>query len=106
MRRLGYDVGTGKYAFAITEPGSPLDKAADVFALETATVWHTLAAAMIGGPELSADEANFVLARVVESLGEVLPLAAQCVADNPAADLPMYADSGQDIGAAMRDMQP
>jgi hypothetical protein len=96
----------GKAAYAVTEPGGVLEKAADVFALESATAWHCLAAAMIGGPELSADEANFVLARVVESLGEVLPLAAQCIADNPAADLPMYAESGQDIGAAMRDMQP
>jgi hypothetical protein len=90
----------------VTEPGGVLEKAADVFALQSATVWHTLAAAMIGGSELSADEANFVLARVVESLGEVLPLAAQCVADNPAADLPAYRDSGQDIGAAVRDMRP
>jgi hypothetical protein len=55
---------------------------------------------------LSAEEANYVLARVVESLGEVLPIAARNVADNPAADLPTYRDSGRDIGAAMRGMKP
>jgi hypothetical protein len=105
LRRLGYDAGAGKPAYAVTEPGGALDKACDLFALESATVWHSLTAMMIEGPALSADEANFILARVVEALGEVLPIAAKTVADNPAADLPLYAESGRDIGAAMRDMQ-
>ncbi|MFF3872528.1 hypothetical protein [Streptomyces sp. NPDC001978] len=77
-----------------------------MFALETAVMWHSLTAAMIDGPALSADEANIVLACVVEALGEVLPLAGRAVADNPAADLPLYGESGRDIGAAMRDMKP
>ncbi|MFE2689836.1 hypothetical protein [Streptomyces mirabilis] len=105
LRRLGFDAATGKTAFALTEPGGTLDKACDMFALESATVWHTLAAAMIEGQALSADEANFVLARVVESLGEVLPIAARSVADNPATDLPLYSEAGRDIGAAVRDMR-
>ncbi|MFF3877574.1 hypothetical protein [Streptomyces sp. NPDC001978] len=91
----------------MTEPGSALDKAADMCALESATMWHSLASAMCEADEpLSADEANMVLARVLEALGEVLPIAARSVADNPAADLPIYRDSGRDIGAAMRDMKP
>jgi hypothetical protein len=107
LRRLGYDAATGKQAYALTEPGGALDKAADVFTLETATAWHALTSAMLAGPEtLSADEANFILARVVESLGEVLPLAAQAVAGNPAVDLPMWNDSAREIGAALRDMKP
>lgn len=106
LRPLGYDAGTGKQAYALTEPGGALDKAADIFALEAAATWYALASAMVEGPALSADEANFILARVVESLGEVLPLAAQCVADNPAVDLPLYADSARDIGTALRDMKP
>ncbi|MER5911934.1 hypothetical protein ABT124_15855 [Streptomyces sp. NPDC001982] len=105
LRALGYDMATGKQAYAVTQPGSALDKACDVVALETATMWHSLTAAMIDGPELSADEANMVLARVLEALGEVLPIAARSVADNPAADLPTYRTSGRDIGAAMRDMR-
>ncbi|WP_329572977.1 hypothetical protein [Streptomyces sp. NBC_01361] len=76
-----------------------------MFALETATVWLGLASAMIEGPELSADEGGFVLARVVESLGEVLPIAARAVASNPAVDLPLYGDAGRDIGTTMRDMR-
>ncbi|MCX4400814.1 hypothetical protein OG840_03125 [Streptomyces sp. NBC_01764] len=75
-------------------------------ALESAATWYTLASAMVDGPALSADEANFILARVVESLGEVLPLAAEAVAGNPAADLPLYVGSARDIGTALRDMQP
>ncbi|MGW0626962.1 hypothetical protein [Streptomyces sp. NPDC002758] len=106
LRPLGHDAATGKQAYAVTEPGSALDKACDVVALETATMWHALTSAMIDGPELSADEANMILARVVEALGEVLPIAARSIADNPAADLPIYRDSGRDIGAAMRDMKP
>ncbi|MGW2931785.1 hypothetical protein ACWDA7_07945 [Streptomyces sp. NPDC001156] len=106
MRNLGYDAVSGKQMFAATEPGSPLDKACDVVALETATVWHSLASVMCESAEqLSADEANFVLARLVESLGEVLPIAARSVADNPAANLPIHCESGRDIGAAMRDMK-
>jgi hypothetical protein len=105
LRRLGYDPATGKTALALTEPGSALDKACDMFALESATVWHTLAAAMIEGPALSADEANFVLARVVGALGEILPIATQTVDGNPAADLPLYSEAGQDIGTAVRDMK-
>jgi hypothetical protein len=105
LRRLGYDAVTGKTALALTEPGGALDKAADVFALESATVWHSLASAMVDGPALSADEANAVLARVVESLGEVLSIAARRVADNPAADLPLWREAGRDIGAGMRDMR-
>ncbi|MGW9030758.1 hypothetical protein ACWGQ5_43205 [Streptomyces sp. NPDC055722] len=78
-----------------------------MFALESATVWHSLASAMCEADEpLSADEANMVLSRVVEALGEVLSIAARIVADNPAADLPTYRDSGRDMGAAMRDMKP
>ncbi|MGW9029777.1 hypothetical protein ACWGQ5_37830 [Streptomyces sp. NPDC055722] len=106
MRRLGYDAATGKQAYAVTEPGSALDKAADTFTLEAAATWYALASAMVEGPALSADEANFILARVVESLGEVLPLAAGALADNPAADLPVFVDSARDIGAAIRDMKP
>jgi hypothetical protein len=60
---------------------------------------------MVDGPALSADEANAVLARVVESLGEVLSIAARRVADNPAADLPLWREAGRDIGAAVRDMR-
>ncbi|MET7602556.1 hypothetical protein ABZS96_08475 [Streptomyces avermitilis] len=86
----------------MTEPGSALG----VLALETATVWHALASVMVEGPALSGEEANYVLARVVEVLGEVLPIAARSVADNPAVDLPQYAEAGQDIGTAMRDMKP
>ncbi|MGW0628825.1 hypothetical protein [Streptomyces sp. NPDC002758] len=106
MRRLGYDAATGKQAYALTEPGSALDKAADIFSLEAAATWYALASAMVEGPALSGEEANFVLACVVEVLGEVLPIAARTVADNPAADLPLYAETGRDIGAALRDMEP
>ncbi|MGW3982424.1 hypothetical protein [Streptomyces mirabilis] len=74
--------------------------------LESAATWYTLASAMVDGPALSADEANFILARVVESLGEVLPLAAGAVADNPAPDLPVFVRSARDIGSALRDMKP
>lgn len=105
MRRLGYDAATGKTAYAVTEPGGALDKACDVFALQSATVWHSLAAAMVDGPALSADEANFVLAQVVECLGEVLPIAVRVVEDNPAADLMLFGESGREIGTAMRDMR-
>jgi hypothetical protein len=104
LRRLGFDAATGKAAFALTEPGGALEKACDLFALESATVWHSLASAMIEGSALSADEATAVLARVVEALGEVLPIAVRSVANNPAADLPLYSEAGRDIGAAMRDM--
>ncbi|MEW2321667.1 hypothetical protein AB0926_11255 [Streptomyces griseoincarnatus] len=77
---------------------------ADVTALETAAVWHALAGAMTDGPELSADEANFVLARVVEALGEVLPIAVRAVeADGTVA---RYVEAGRDIGTAVRDMKP
>ncbi|MFK0282570.1 hypothetical protein ACIQVL_19180 [Streptomyces sp. NPDC090499] len=105
LRPLGYDAGTRKPAYAVTEPGGALDKACDLFALESAATWYTLASAMVEGPALSADEANFILARVVEALGEVLPIAAKAVADNPAADLPLYSEAGREIGAAMRDMK-
>jgi hypothetical protein len=106
MRRLGFDAATGKQAYAVTDPGSPLDKAADIFSLEAAATWYTLASAMVDGPALSADECNFVLACVVEALGDVLPIAAQAVVDNPAADLPSWRNDARDIGAAMRDMKP
>jgi hypothetical protein len=102
MRNLGYDALSGKRMYALTERGSALDRACDVAALESATVWHSLASAMVDGPQLSADECNFVLARVVEALGEVLPIAARSVDD---ADLSAYRDSGGDLGAAMRDMR-
>ncbi|MGP4088341.1 hypothetical protein [Streptomyces sp. KR55] len=104
LRPLGFDAVTGKRAYVLPEPGGVLDKAADMFALESATVWHSLAAAMVQSPEaLPADEANFILARVVESLGEVIPIAAQAIENNPAADLPLWSESGRDIGAVMRD---
>ncbi|WP_406350967.1 hypothetical protein OHB56_40520 [Streptomyces sp. NBC_01635] len=104
FRRLGYDAATGKTAYARTEPGGFLDAMADVAALETATVWHTLAGAMTDGPQLSADEANFVLARVVEALGEVLPIAMRAV--NADGTVARYAEAGRDIGTAVRDMKP
>ncbi|MFJ3564024.1 hypothetical protein ACWIGE_07845 [Streptomyces diastaticus] len=75
----------------------------DMAALETATVWHAMAEAMVQGDQLSGDEAHFVLARVVESLGEVIPIAARVVEDNDA--LARYAEAGRDIGAGMRDMK-
>ncbi|MFD4956727.1 hypothetical protein [Streptomyces sp. NPDC058451] len=62
MRRLGYDAATGKTVYAVTEPGGLLDTMADVSALETAAVWHSLAGAMTDGRALSADSANYVLA--------------------------------------------
>ncbi|MGV9876284.1 hypothetical protein ACWDUG_26845 [Streptomyces cellulosae] len=104
LRRLGYDAATGKAAYALTEPGGLLDAMADVTALETAAVWHALAGAMTDGPQLSADEANFVLARVVEALGEVLPIAVRAVdADGTVA---RYVEAGRDIGTAVREMKP
>ncbi|MFE5190311.1 hypothetical protein [Streptomyces sp. NPDC056628] len=104
FRPLGYDAVTGKTAYARTEPGGFLDAMADVTALETAAVWHTLAGTMIGGAQLSADEANFVLARVVEALGEVLPIAVRAVGDG--GTVARYAKAGRDIGAGMRAMKP
>ncbi|MGW6293012.1 hypothetical protein [Streptomyces sp. NPDC055058] len=104
LRRLGYDAATGKTAYALTEPGGFLDAMADATALETAAIWFTLAEAMTDGPELSADEANFVLKRVVEVLGEVIPIAARAVDDN--GTVARYADAGRDIGTGMRDMKP
>ncbi|MFE2608658.1 hypothetical protein ACFXDI_36275 [Streptomyces mirabilis] len=74
-------------------------------ALESAVIWHTLASGMLETP-LSVDEASYVLARVVESLGEVLPLAIAAVGHSQSADLPLYSESGRDIGAAMRLMRP
>ncbi|CAL9506596.1 hypothetical protein [Streptomyces sp. enrichment culture] len=76
----------------------------DMAALETATVWHAMAEAMVEGDQLSGDEAAFVLARVVEALGEVLPIAARVVEDNEA--LALDAEAGRDIGVGMRDMTP
>ncbi|MGW3024795.1 hypothetical protein [Streptomyces sp. NPDC001221] len=74
-------------------------------ALESAVTWHALASAMVEGPALSGEEANFVLARVIEVLGEVLPIAARVVENNPGVDLPLYGDSAREIGTAMRDMR-
>ncbi|MFD5657060.1 hypothetical protein [Streptomyces hirsutus] len=107
FRRLGFDAVTGKTAYARTEPGGFLDAMADVAALETAAVWHALAGAMTDGPQLSADEANFVLARVVEALGEVLPIAVRAV-DAVDADgtVARYVEAGRDIGTAVRNMRP
>ncbi|WP_055627999.1 hypothetical protein [Streptomyces hirsutus] len=104
FRLLGYDAVTGKTAYARTEPGGFLDAMANMAALETAAVWHTLAGAMTDGPQLSADEANFVLARVVEALGEVLPIAVRAVDDD--GSVARYAEAGRDIGTAVRDMKP
>ncbi|MEU5366644.1 hypothetical protein ABZ354_24770 [Streptomyces sp. NPDC005925] len=87
-RPLGYDSATGKPAYVVVEPGGRLDMAADLFALESATVWHALASEMVLGPPLTADEANFVLACVVGHLGEVLPLAARAVENHRATGLP------------------
>ncbi|MFF8943227.1 hypothetical protein ACF1A5_13345 [Streptomyces sp. NPDC014864] len=89
----------------VAEPGGVLEKAADVIALQTGAVWHALASEMLDAGQLSEDEANHILRCVVEALGEVLPIAAQAVADNPAADLLGYGQAGRDIGAAMRDMR-
>lgn len=102
LRRLGYDSATGKTAYVVPEPGGTLEHMADMFALESATVWQSLAAALVDGPTLTADEATFVLARVVEALGEVLPIAARNVENSSAAQ---YGEAGRDIGAAMRDMK-
>ncbi|WP_030895458.1 hypothetical protein [Streptomyces sp. NRRL F-5053] len=85
FRRLGYDAVTGKVAFALTEPSGFLD-------------------AMTDGPQLSADEANFILKCVVEALGEVLPLAARAVDDD--GSVARYMEAGRDIGTAVRDMNP
>ncbi|MFF4960562.1 hypothetical protein ACFY2Z_26535 [Streptomyces sp. NPDC001222] len=74
-------------------------------ALESAVIWHTLASGLLEKP-LSADEANYVLARVVESLGEVLPLAIAAVGHSRTADLPLYSEAGRDIGAGLRHMRP
>ncbi len=79
LRLEGYDAVTCRTAYALTEPGGFLDTVADVTALETAAVWHALTGVMSAGPHLSADEANFVLARVVEALSEVLPIAVRAV---------------------------
>lgn len=87
-RPLGYDSATGKPAYVVAESGGVLEKAADLFALDTATAWHSLASEMVLGPPLTADEANFVLACVVGHLGEVLPLAARAVENHPADGLP------------------
>ncbi|WP_159038758.1 hypothetical protein [Streptomyces sp. NRRL B-1140] len=72
-------------------------------ALETATVWRALAEAMIEGDQISGDEAAFVLARVVESLGDVLAIAARVVGDNDA--LALYAEAGRNMGAGLRGMK-
>ncbi|MBX4176398.1 hypothetical protein [Streptomyces geysiriensis] len=103
LRRLGYDSVSGKTAYAFTAPGGLLEGMADMSVLETATVWHALAEAMTNGTQLDADEAHFVLARVVEALGEVIPIAARVVEDNDA--LALYAEAGRDIGAGMRGMK-
>ncbi|MCX4400640.1 hypothetical protein OG840_02205 [Streptomyces sp. NBC_01764] len=102
LRRLGFDAATGKPAYVLPEPGGFLDTMADVAALEAATVWHSLAETMTEGPQLSAEEANFVLARVVEALGEILPVAAR----GAEAMLAPYSESARDIGAALRGMKP
>ncbi|CAL9530755.1 hypothetical protein SUDANB176_04047 [Streptomyces sp. enrichment culture] len=103
-RRLGFDSATGKMAYALTQPGSALDRACDLTALETATLWFSLADAMAQAPEpLSADEANFVLRHVVESLGEMIQMAVRAVGDEPS---PVWGTSGRDIGTALRDMRP
>ncbi|MFF4147373.1 hypothetical protein [Streptomyces sp. NPDC001698] len=75
-------------------------------ALESAAVWHTLARTMVDGPDLSADEANYVLARVVEVLGDVLPLAAASVDGNQTAKLPAWRDAVNELSVALRDMKP
>jgi hypothetical protein len=106
LRSLGYDHATGKYAYVSAQPGGALEKAADLFALESATVLHALASAMVQGPPLSQDECNFVLARVVEELGNVLPIAAQAIENNPAADLPLWSEAGRDIGMVMLGTKP
>lgn len=102
MRRLGFDSDSGKPAYAVPEPGGVLETLADVAALETATVWHALAEAMVDAPEeLTADEASFVLARVVECLGEVLPIAIRAVA--PKADaLEPFMVAGREIADGLR----
>jgi hypothetical protein len=102
LRPLPWTTDDGRPCYAVTEPGGFLDTMANVAALETATVWHALAQAMTEGPQLSADEANFVLARLVEVLGDVLPIAVRAVA--PKADA--YGEAARDIGAALRDMRP
>ncbi|WP_369196505.1 hypothetical protein [Streptomyces djakartensis] len=79
LRQLGHDAATGKTAYARTRPGGILEAMADMTALEAAAVWYALADAMTDGPPLEADEANFVLARVVEALGDLLPVAVRAV---------------------------
>lgn len=104
FRLLGYDAATGRTAYAVTEPGGFLEAMADVTALETATVWHTLAGTMAEGRSLCADEANFVLAHVVEALGAVLPIAMRAVdTDGSAA---RCAETGRGTGSAVHDMKP
>ncbi|MFF8934131.1 hypothetical protein ACF08O_05175 [Streptomyces paradoxus] len=104
LRRLGYDVATGKTEYALTRPGGTLDAMADMMALETAAVWYALVDAMTDGPQLDAEEASFVLARVVEALGEVLPIAVRAV--NHDGTVARYIAARRDIGAAVPHMRP
>ncbi|MEU0965884.1 hypothetical protein ABZ357_10820 [Streptomyces sp. NPDC005917] len=71
---------------------------------ESAVIWYTLASGMLETP-LSADEANYVLARVVESLGEVLPLAIAAVDPSRTADLQSWREAAAEISAAMQQMR-
>jgi hypothetical protein len=103
-RRMPWNRADGKPCYAVTEPGGRLEALADVATLETATIWHKLAAALVEGPDLSADEANFALAMVVEVLGDVLPVAVRAVVDG--GTIASFGDAGSDIGSAIRDMKP
>ncbi|MFJ8720950.1 hypothetical protein [Streptomyces sp. NPDC093269] len=82
------------------------ERPADVTALESAVIWHTLASAMVEAPGvLSASEAAYVLARVVESLGEVLPLAIAATDSSQSVRLPSWRDTASDLNAALRGMR-
>ncbi|WP_181804613.1 hypothetical protein [Streptomyces shenzhenensis] len=79
-RLLGTDPLTGKTAFAVTEPGSPLDLVADTAAIEAAVALHAVVTTILeAGDALGDAERAVFLEPVTTALGSLIAVAAKHV---------------------------
>ncbi len=81
-RRLGTDPLTGKTVFALTKPGSPLDRAADVAEVEAAVALHAVVETILEAGEAIGDAERAVfLEPMTAALGKVIAIAAKHLDD-------------------------